>query len=280
MRDESAPASLIGGHVTLTGLPRTLLFTLRARAEEHGRSHPIIHDPLAAEWAGRIPPTPMDIYTPVFQLGTAVRAHLYDATAQRFLADHPSGLIVELGAGLSTRFHRLQGLIPNDYTTIELDLPQAITFRRQFDSETNTHIFLPSSMTGKAWPSQLPSIRPENILFIAEGVLFFLPPDEIAALFRRLRRHFPGATMALDLLTNQFSPKARAAFAASDTPMRWFVADETDLAQFGLSIAASWVVTHLFPARWQALGFDRDRLKASKGNIVIQATLNAWSEAD
>ncbi len=254
----------------LTGLPRTLLFTLRARAEEDGRSHPILCDPLAADWYGRVSPASMDIYTPVFQLGTAVRAHLYDIITKRFLERRPNGLVVELGAGLSTRFQRLRQYRAS---WIELDLPDAIAFRRQFDTETNRHIFLPTSMTAADWPRQLPCAQPQDILFIAEGVLFFLPPDEIARLFEALNGHFPGATLALDVLTNRFSPKARAAFAASDTPMQWFVDDETDLTQFGLSLLESRVVTHLFPERWQALGFAPERLKRSKGNIVVTTSI-------
>ncbi len=258
----------------LTGLPRTLLFTLRARAEEHGRSAPIISDPLAAEWHGRIPPTPMEVYTAVFQLGTAVRAHLYDQIARQFIHARPRSLIVELGAGLSTRFDRLNDYPTNDYQTIELDLPPAIAFRRQFDAETDRHTFLPASMTDPGWPAQLPAIPPEDILFIAEGVLFFLPPDEIARLFTLLRRHFPGATVAFDVLTNRFSPKARAAFAATDTPMQWFVENEADLAQYGLAVQESRVVTHLFPKRWAALGFDVARLKVGKGNVVATARID------
>ncbi len=219
----------------------------------------------------------MDLaYTPAFQLGTAVRAHLYDTITRRFIHNRPHSLIIELGAGLSTRFHRLKDYSTTklpDYQTFELDLPQAIAFRRQLDIETQHHTFLPASMFDPGWPNLLPASPPQDILFIAEGVLFFLPPDEIMALFALMRRHFPGATFALDVLTHQFSPKARATFAASDTPMQWFVDDATDLAQFGLSVQDSWVVTHLFLERWGALGFDTARLQAGKGNIVIETII-------
>ena len=74
----------------LSGLPRTLLFTLRARAEEQNQPEPLVVDPVAAEWFGRVEPQQTEIaaYSHIFQLATAVRAHIYDQIAQSFITHH------------------------------------------------------------------------------------------------------------------------------------------------------------------------------------------------
>jgi O-methyltransferase involved in polyketide biosynthesis len=260
----------------LTGLPGTLLFTLRARAEENGRADAILSDPLAASWYARFPhaddsrQTMAALYSPVFQLGTAVRASLIDGIAKRFLETHDTAVVVELGAGFSTRFARL----PAPHAIwFELDLPEAIAARRLVDVETERHRFLPLSMLDEEWVGRITAVPPENILFIAEGVLFFLHPAEIGRLFALLGAHFPGSTVALDMLTSSFSPKARAAFARHNVPMQWLPEDETALAAYGLTVRDSWVVTRQHLPRWQALGFKKESLLAAKGNVVVEAEI-------
>ena len=265
----------------LSGLPGTLLFTLRARAEEHGRADRLLADPLAAQWYEQLPQSAAmqqamaAAYSPVFQLGTAVRAQFYDEVAERFLAGHDQPVIVELGAGLSTRFARL-GV--DRALWLELDLPEAIAARQRLDDETASHRFLPFSLADEAWVEAVTAVLPEgvvpaNMLFIAEGVLFFLSPADAAALFRLLTRHFPGAAFALDVLTEQFSPSARRRFAAHDAPMQWFLADEQSIHTLGLSVLRSVVAAHQAPARWQALGFDPAQLLTTQVNILMEAMI-------
>lgn len=262
---------------TLTGSPRTLLFTLRARAEEHVHAQRLFADPVAAEWYRDVvldagaEMAMKSAYSPVFQLGTAVRTTLYDNITTNFLKNHPNGLIVELGAGLSTRMYRLGHL---GGRWLALDLPQAICFRQRVEGETTNVAHISASLLDPIWFTQLPAITPENILFMAEAVLFFLASEEIKTLITALQTGFPGAHFAFDVLTQQFSPKARARFFAADAPMLWLVQDEQDLVSFDLTILEQWVATHVFLERWQALGFQAERLLAGKGNIIFNTHLN------
>lgn len=263
--------------VWLDGPAGTLLLTLRARAEETMRPDAILHDELAARWYAQLsaPPTVQAMmsaaYSPVFQLGTAVRARLYDDITAAFLAQHPQALVVELGAGLSTRYQRFArpGL-----QWIELDLPSAVACRRQLEVETADHQFLAASMTDPTWPMALPALAATNIMFLAEGVLFFLSPNEIAALFSLLKRHFAGASIGLDVLTHTFSRHTQAAFAAAGVPLQWLVADAQDVAELGVTIRQQWTVTHLHLSRWQALGFTPQKLLASQGNVALAGLVN------
>lgn len=262
----------------LQGLPGTLWYTLRARAEEQVQPQPLIQDPLAAAWYGQLPP-PLAVaqamsvtYSPVFQLATAVRARLYDEIAQDFLKRYPTSQIIELGAGLSTRFQRLASpTIP----WWELDLPPAIAVRRLVDEETAGHRFIASSMTAEAWVRvvQETAVLPVHTLFIAEGVLFFLPSQHIVQLMTLLRVHFPGATLAADVLTASYNSKARRPFAQTATPMQWIIAHEEELGDLGLDVRQSWIVTQQHLPRWQNLGFSLQKLQDSRGNILFTACI-------
>ncbi len=260
----------------LHGLPGTLWYTLRARAEEQAQPQPLIQDPLAAAWYGQLPPPPavaqaMSVtYSPVFQLATAVRARLYDDVTQDFLTRYPAAQVVELGAGLSTRFQRLGcPAVP----WWELDLPPAIEVRRLVDKETAVHRFLAASMLAAEWvkPVQETAVPPAQTLFIAEGVLFFLLPDHVRQLFNILRTHFPGALLAADVLTDTYSPKARSQFIHTSTPLQWLITQAAELIDLGLALQQSRVITHQHMARWQALGFSQAKLRASSGNILFTA---------
>jgi O-methyltransferase involved in polyketide biosynthesis len=270
------------GPPVLSGLPGTLLFTLRARAEETARPDAILHDPLASKWYDRVAPSSAiqsalaDAYSPVFQLSSAIRASLYDAVAARFVVDRERPLLIELGAGLSTRFARLGAARAH---WLELDLPEAIAARRLVDREHRGHRFLPYSVVDGEWVKEVggkTAVVPQDILFIAEALLFFLAPADVQALFKLLRQHFPGATIACDVLTDQFSPAARRRFAAHNIPMQWLPQDTHELTELGLTITAESVITHHFPARWQALGFDPAHLQTTRGNVLVEAIVGSW----
>lgn len=263
----------------LSGLPGTLLFTLRARAEETARPDAILRDPLAADWYGRFTLSPAmqqamaDAYSPVFQLSSAIRARLYDGVAARFVEERKRPFLIELGAGLSTRFARL-GAAQAAWAMV--DLPEAIAARRLVDEEYEEHRFLPYSVVDAGWVAEVKgetAVAPQDILFIAEAFLFFLSPVEVQALFNLLRQHFPGATIAFDVLTEQFSTSARRRFAAHHIPMQWLLQDTHELNKFGLTITAETVITHQFPARWQELGFDPARLQTTRGNVLLEAVI-------
>ncbi|MGF1568046.1 MAG: hypothetical protein ACFCVD_08230 [Nodosilinea sp.] len=71
----------------LSGVPRTMLMTTRARVEEHQRADGLFRDPTIAEWWPSLPwDTALDsMYSPMAQLTWAVRAHLFDQIVQRHL---------------------------------------------------------------------------------------------------------------------------------------------------------------------------------------------------
>jgi len=219
----------------LTGVPRTALMTTRARVEEHQRPDAIFRDPKVLEWWQSLTwDKALDIfYTPMAQLTWAVRANLFDQITQQHLTRHENAVVIELGAGLSTRYHRIgQGC----YRWIDLDLPDITTLRRQLDTETEQHRFLDRSALDFGWMDEIPDCPLEKLLIIAEGLLMYFEVTQIQALIHQLRQKFPGATLVFDAFGS--SPKSKGAkqLARLGAPLRWFIKNEWNVAAMGLNV--------------------------------------------
>ncbi|MEM9450463.1 MAG: class I SAM-dependent methyltransferase [Cyanobacteria bacterium P01_E01_bin.6] len=219
----------------LTGIPRTMLMTTRARAEEHQRPDALFRDPKVAEWFKVLPwDTELDrLYTPLAQLSWAMRAHLFDQIAQRHIATHSDAVVVELGSGLSTRFYRVGQACQ---CWIELDLPEVTSLRLQLDMETEQHRFISHSALDFQWLNELPICPPENLLIIAEGLLMYFEITQVQQLTHQLRQRFPGATFAFDAVGGSSKGKGAKQLAQLGAPLKWFIKNEHDVTALGLSL--------------------------------------------
>lgn len=194
----------------ISSVSATAFVTLFARALETQSRSPILNDPQAvviveklhAHFArsqraleqrlaqGRIPP--MVVVT------MALRARRMDAYARDFLARHPDGVIVNLGCGLDTRFHRLDS---GSIVVYDLDLPAMIDLKRRLLDEGERYHFIAASVLDFAWMERLGPSTP--YLFIAEGLFMYLSEEAVKALVVELRRRFPGSELVCEVF-NRF----------------------------------------------------------------------------
>ena len=229
-----------------------MLFTLRPRADEHARSDGLFRDPQAATWFEQVtwPDDFEGIYDWKMQTGVAIRVKIVDEVTERFVTDCTAPLVVELGAGLSTRPARL-GLSQKQWLAV--DLPAAIAFRQQFALEEDSSEQIAGSVLEMAWLDQLPLVQGEEILFIAEGLLPFFERDQVAGLFERLRVRFPGATLVGDVMGEANRANAGQRLEAIGAPAHWFVGSEQELTNLGLSLVNVWPLIAQHPHRWGEL---------------------------
>jgi O-methyltransferase involved in polyketide biosynthesis len=181
---------------TLGDAQASLLIPLWARATEADHPMPVLRDPKAVELVESID-YPFDQFAKakVSSVSYCIRAVIFDRLVERFLEDHPSGTVVEIGAGLDTRFDRL------DNGTVEwfdLDLPDAMALRKRLFDETPRRTFLSTSVLETGWIETVAETAASAVLFVAEGVLYFLARQQVAGLFRRLADRFPGASILFD----------------------------------------------------------------------------------
>ena len=219
----------------LAGVPRTMLMTTRARVEEHQRSDGILSDPTVAQWWPSLSWDPeLDKYfTPIAQLPWAIRAYLFDQIVQDHLAVHPDVQVIELGAGLSTRYHRIG---QSCRSWIELDLPEVTTLRRQLEQETEHHRFYSQSVMDFSWMDELDANSPESLLIIAEGLLMYFDVTQVQELIQQLRKRFPGTKFVLDVVGGATRGRGAKQLAQLGAPLKWFVKNERDVAAMGVSL--------------------------------------------
>lgn len=65
--------------------------------------------------------------------GSVLRSAIFDGWVGQFLAEHADGTVIELGAGLGTRSHRLDN---GQARWFDLDLPDTVQLRRRFFTDT------------------------------------------------------------------------------------------------------------------------------------------------
>ena len=105
----------------LSGEAATLVLSLYARARESRRAEALFEDPWAvralAEFATDFEPEKSDLWLLVC---SAVRTKVIDELASAFLVRRPEARVVNLGAGLCTRFFRVD---TGRLTWHDVDLP-------------------------------------------------------------------------------------------------------------------------------------------------------------
>jgi len=181
--------------VALTREKETLLITLWAKAGESLLPDSLLRDRFAAQAAARIDydfarlKVDRDL-----MVGLAMRAHVLDGWTREFLAEHDDALVLHLGCGLDSRVFRINPAVGIDW--YDIDYPEVISLRqRLYPPRAGCHL-IGSSVTESDWLAALPQDRPAMI--VAEGLLPYLPEEEVPLLLERLVRHFPAGEIVFD----------------------------------------------------------------------------------
>lgn len=182
----------------LSAVSRTLLIPLYIRAMESRRSDAIVRDPKALEVVGRLNYDFSLVRSrrKGDQVSFLLRMREFDRLARMFLAEHPDGVIVDLGCGLDTRFERIDNGCVEWYG---LDLPEVIELRQELLEETPRSHFIGCSGLDFSWMNILGSQAGRHFLFLAEGVLYYLEQARVKELVCALAGRFPGAELIFDV---------------------------------------------------------------------------------
>ena len=122
-----------------------------------------------------------------------IRTAIFDAEVNAFLEKTPDGLVVNLGAGLDTRFYRLDN---GAVRWIEIDLPDVIAFRQKLEEPpSDRHRLLAASVLDEDWIGEVARAAGSHVLFVAEGLFPYFTEEEHKSVFTRLAERFPGQEM-------------------------------------------------------------------------------------
>lgn len=182
--------------VELGNVQRTMLLPLWGRAAETQKAKPLLVDPTALRIVKAVDydfQTMVDNLSPLTQLAWIMRSVWTDEVIRGFLAKHPGATIVNVGCGLDTTFDRVDN---GALTWYDLDLPDVIDLRRHFILETDRRIFVSASLLEPEWMDQI-RVQ-DNVLFVADGVLYYFEEGEVRAFLMRLADRFPGGEALFD----------------------------------------------------------------------------------
>lgn len=213
----------------LTGVPETLMITLYARCVETQRPDGIFRDEKAVEIADRVD-YDFTKYAQGWasQLGCVIRAQIYDRLATKFLQTHPQALVINLGAGLCTRFSRIDNGQVNWY---EVDFPAVMELKSKLLPESDRFHLISGSILDPQWTKQIPRSPNQPVLVILEGVSMYLTASENRALMQLIRENFAPATMTFDLISNKIAKNTKHHDTVSKTTaeFKWGLDNPQDL---------------------------------------------------
>lgn len=198
-RDAAPPATdrLLG---RLSPLSRTLLLPVAARAFESRRRGGCLHDPAAEAVVAALPSAARpdldrarrDRLT---RAAVVARTVALDRLVATSLRTRPAA-VVNLGAGLDTRRRRLAAASGPPWWHV--DLEPALRLRRSLLPDGPGERALAGDALDPAWIDAVHADGP--LLLVAEGLLPFLPQDDVIALVRTVAARRPGSTLVADVV--------------------------------------------------------------------------------
>jgi O-methyltransferase involved in polyketide biosynthesis len=177
----------------------TLLVPLYGRALDALGKRPILNDRTAVEMVESIDWDFARFNQARRVVGCTLRTARYDEWVKDFLSRHPAGTVVEIGAGLNTRFERLDN---GTLHWFDLDLPDTVELRRRFFTDSERRVTLAGSVLDPDWTAAVRQ-SPGPYCFVAEAVFIYLTEQEVRAALTQITTNFPGASIAFDTGTRE-----------------------------------------------------------------------------
>lgn len=225
--------------VELGPVQETLLIPLLGRAEQTTKKRGMIHDPKAVEIVSQLD-YDFDKWKGIPSLlGASIRTRIFDEEVKAFLQEHPDGTVVEIGAGLNTRYERLDN---GKARWFELDLPDSMVLRRRFFEDTDRRTMLDASALETDWYDTV-AAPGGSLCFVSEAVLIYLDAPDLEGMFRRQAACFPGAWFITDTICGAMVDNQHKHDAMSKMPQnswfRWKCDDPATLSEWGLKLQES-----------------------------------------
>ena len=214
----------------LTRVSDTGLLTLFGRALE-SRNRGCLDDPQAEALAEAMKPALARSDRPLHRrlargrisrvLGVymGLRARHFDRLALDFCVrrggEGEVPVVVNLGCGLDSRFFRLRAQLSDQlsdqlsarqpgqaFELIDVDLPAMIGLKAKLMAPEPGYSQLAADVSRPDWIGKLPLERP--LIFLAEGLLMYLEPEDVRALVLGLRVRSPGCELVAEVVRRRW----------------------------------------------------------------------------
>jgi len=231
----------------------TALVPLYARALESRRRRPILEDAKAVEMVDAIDWDFRRFGQRRRVAGCCLRSAMFDVRVRDFLRRHAEGTVVEIGAGLNTRFERLDNGRVHWY---DLELPDMVELRRRFFSDSERRMTLATSVLNPNW---IETVRrsPGPYLLVAETVFVYLEEAQVKGALRQIASGFPEVTIALDTVGRRAVDIGNRDFARRKMAARFQWACEDPIAiqdwNIGLRLVEARTIADVPDCLWPRL---------------------------
>jgi len=179
----------------------TMLLPVWGRAKYSHLYPELLDDPRAGEIMGKIDYNFSKVEKGFDEnggLAYLVRARNFDDAIKEYIKKYPEATIVNLGAGLDTTFFRVDN---GKITWYDLDLPDAIDFRKKVIPETSRCEYIAKSVFDVSWFDDLEYEEGKGIHFIAGGIFHYFEESEIRRLVRSMAERFVDGEMIFDAVS-------------------------------------------------------------------------------
>lgn len=198
------------------------MIPLYAKALDFRSKRSILHDARADEIVRAIDYDFEAARSPGNRVILVARARQFDEWVRAFLRQHPHAIVLNLGCGLDARVDRIAR--PPTVRWFDIDFPKVIELRRRFFSSDPSYRMLGASLTESGWLGEIPRDAPSVI--VADGVLEYLDPADVAALFRRLLDHLPTGEVVFDVMNRYAMGRGNRSIRAKfGAVLKWAVDD-------------------------------------------------------
>ncbi len=178
----------------------TLLLPLWGRAYETQKPNPRMKDEKAVEIISKLDYDFSEIIKTqaLSQHGWVGRSLHTDKLVKEFIRKYPEGTIVNIGCGMDTTFSRIDN---GKIMFYELDLPDVMTLRKNFYTDSNRHKSISSSALETQYFEQI-EVK-NGLLFLAGGVFMYFSEEEMKNLFKKIADYFSECELYFDVLTHK-----------------------------------------------------------------------------
>ncbi len=187
-------------------VPAHLLQPLWLRSRESLVDDGLVYDPIAAKacLSCELAPECLSGDVAQKQLLHATLTQLCDQQVSQFLSQHPDAWIINVGAGLDTRFYRLDN---GRCHWIELDVTENLLWRQRLFHKNERYSHRCGSVADLSWLDELPIPDQAPVLVLCEMALLDFDALHVANFVQALGRHFIAAEVCLVLAGDQANSK-------------------------------------------------------------------------
>lgn len=194
-------------------IPANLLQPLWLRSRESLVDNGLVYDPIAARACQRCHLAPECLSGDIDQkqLLHVTLTRLCDQQVSAFIKRNPDGWIINVGAGLDTRFYRVDN---GRCHWLELDVTENLLWRQKLFHNSERYHHVCGSVSDLSWLESLPIPDKTPVMIVCEHALLDCNEREVAKFVQALGCHFDSAracvVLAGDLSASKLGQKMGA----------------------------------------------------------------------